>query len=106
MLAKSIIAAMKVYCVSHAEEDMKRIIMMMKGKKVRNKTMIDAFSEVLALSPLHASALCESSEVLKLCMYFDGIDDGNGNLLDLALQVGNPDIRFSHYRRWHPSMSS
>jgi hypothetical protein len=25
-------------------------------------------------------------------MYFDGIDNNNGNLLDLALQVGNPDI--------------
>jgi len=91
MPTKCIIAAMKVYSVSEAEEDMKRLAMM-SGKKVENKKMIQAFGEVLALSPLHASALLESSVVLRLCMYFDGMNSGNGNILDLALQVGNADI--------------
>jgi hypothetical protein len=55
MPAKSIIAAMKVYCVSHAEEDMKRIVVMRKSMKVLNvKTMIAAFGEVT----IPSSCLC------------------------------------------------
>ena len=77
---------------------------MIKGTKVLNvKTMIEAHGEVLALSPLHASAMFESTEILKFCMNFDGVEVGlsfgnpesqeaDGNLLDLALQVGNPEI--------------
>ena len=103
--SKSIIAAMKTYGVSHDDKDLERVErMMVKGKKVVNiKTAIAAHGETLDLSPLHAAVLFESKDILKLCLNselvnillnFGNLNDPEdaGNLLDLALQVGNVEI--------------
>jgi len=104
--AKSIIAAMTIWCASHADENFEMVEkIMLNGKEEMNsKTVINADDgESFLGSPLHAAVLFKSTDLLKLLMNFEDVDvslqfgtyenqENAGNLLDLAFQIGNHEI--------------